>query len=198
MAGNVDTIDREYFRSEVLPHVDGDQVRYVGEADYFSKRKLFSGARCLLAPITWSEPFGLFMIEAMACGTPVVAFNRGSTPEVVKHGETGFVVDTLAEMVEAVHRVDQITRQRCREHVEQNFDVPRMVEGYLRAYQQVLEMESEKVGAIPVAPLAGTVLYAGPDMGHAKGGHFPAALPGRNQAPKAAGKRGWHSLRHIG
>ena len=92
IAGNVDTVDEEYFRTRILPEVDGDQIRYIGEADYHRKRELLARAYCLLAPIIWPEPFGLFFVEAMACGTPVVTFNRGSAPEVVKHGETGFVV----------------------------------------------------------------------------------------------------------
>lgn len=138
LAGNVDTMNQEYFNAEVLPHVDGDQIRYVGEANSYLKRDLLAQAHCLLVPITWPEPFGLFMVEAMACGTPVVAFSRGAAPEVVKHGETGFVVHTLDEMVEAVGQVHRINPARCREHVERNFDVPRMVDEYLGAYQRVL------------------------------------------------------------
>jgi glycosyltransferase involved in cell wall biosynthesis len=138
IAGNVHSPDEEYFRTMVLPHVDGDQIQYVGEADYHRKRELLLRAYCLLAPITWPEPFGLFFIEAMACGTPVVTFNRGSAPEVVSHGETGFVVNTLDEMADAIDRVHQIDRGRCREYAEQRFDVPRMVDDYLRAYEWIL------------------------------------------------------------
>lgn len=138
IAGNVHPVDQEYFETMVMPGVDGDQVQYVGEADYHQKRKLMSEAYCLLAPITWNEPFGLFLIEAMACGLPVIVFNLGSAPEVVKHGETGFVVNTLDEMVHAVEMVPRINRRRCREWVKENFDVPRMVDDYLRAYEQVL------------------------------------------------------------
>jgi len=138
IAGNVHPADEEYFRTMVMPEVDGDQIQYVGEADYHHKRELLAEAYCLLAPITWQEPFGLYFIEAMACGTPVVVFNRGSAPEVVKHGETGFVVDTLDEMVNAVDQVYQIDQRRCREYVEERFDVPRMVDDYLRAYERVL------------------------------------------------------------
>jgi len=138
IAGNVHPSDEEYFRTMVMPNVDGDQIQYVGEADYQRKRELMSQAYCLVAPITWAEPFGLFFIEAMACGTPVVVFNRGSAPEVVKHGETGFVVDTMNEMVDAVDNVHQIDRRRCREHMEERFDVPRMADDYLSAYERVL------------------------------------------------------------
>lgn len=138
IAGNVHPSDEEYFRTMVMPNVDGDQIRYIGEADYQRKRELMSQAYCLIAPITWPEPFGLFFIEAMACGTPVVVFNRGSAPEVVKHGETGFVVDTMNEMVDAIDNVHQINRRRCRGYVEERFDVPRMVDDYLLAYEKIL------------------------------------------------------------
>jgi glycosyltransferase involved in cell wall biosynthesis len=121
LAGNVHPVDEEYFCTQVLPHVDGSLIQYVGEADYSSKRQLLSRACCLLAPITWPEPFGLFMVEAMACGTPVVVFNRGSAPEVVRHGVTGFVVDTLEEMVEAASQVKRLDPRACRQHVEHYF-----------------------------------------------------------------------------
>ena len=158
LAGNVDSeVDQEYFDSEILPLVDGDRVRYIGEVDYFQKRELMSQARCLLAPITWDEPFGLFMVEAMACGTPVVAFRRGSVPEVVAHGRTGLVVDTLDEMVEAARKVDAIIDPRaCREHVEERFDVPRMVDDYLDAYSKILSRgeftKRVDIAATPRAP----------------------------------------------
>jgi len=142
IAGNIDTVDEEYFKAEVQPGLDGDTVRFIGEADSKRKRDLMAGACCLLAPITWNEPFGLFMVEAMACGTPVVVFNKGSAPEVVKHQETGYVVDTMDEMVEAVNQSRRIDRRRCRDHVEQHFDYPRMVDDYVEAYSLVLERNS--------------------------------------------------------
>lgn len=138
IAGNVDTVDEEFFRTRILPEADGDQIQYIGEADYHRKRELLAQACCLLAPITWEEPFGLFFIEAMACGTPVVTFKRGSAPEVVRHGKTGFVASALDEMVEAVGRVQEIDPRRCRQHVEWNFDVPRLADDYLRAYERVI------------------------------------------------------------
>jgi len=150
IAGNVHPTDEEYFRTMVMPGVDGDQVKYVGEADYHRKRELLAQAYCMLAPITWQEPFGLYFIEAMACGTPVVVFNRGSAPEVVCHGETGFVVDDLDEMADAVDRIYQIDRRRCREYVEERFDVPRMADDYLGAYEQILS----EAWAIPKQEMA--------------------------------------------
>ncbi|GAB4334969.1 MAG: glycosyltransferase family 4 protein [Dehalococcoidia bacterium] len=149
IAGNVHPADAEYFRTMVLPEVDGRQIRYVGEADYHAKRELLADARCLLAPITWPEPFGLFMAEAMACGTPVVAFNRGAAPEVVAHGVTGFVVETLDEMVEAIGRVDGVDPAACREHVRARFDVPRMADDYLAAYERILAAAPRRASTSP-------------------------------------------------
>lgn len=149
IAGNVHPVDKEYFQSQVWPHIDGDRIRYVGEADYSRKRELCGGALCLLAPITWPEPFGLFLVEAMACGTPVVAFGQGAAPEVVRHGVTGFIVETLEEMVEAVQRVGEIDPRACREHVEGHFDVPRMAADYLAAYRRILAAEGSSSAAAP-------------------------------------------------
>jgi glycosyltransferase involved in cell wall biosynthesis len=138
LAGNVSSEDERYFREEVYPRVDGDLIKYVGEVGFNKKVELMMGAYCLLAPITWPEPFGLFMIEAMACGTPVIALNHGSVPEVVKDGESGFVVNSLVEMVEAVPRARNINSKSCREWVEQHFDAPRMANEYLKAYDLVI------------------------------------------------------------
>jgi len=137
LAGNVDAPDLEYFRTQVEPRVDGDMVKYVGEADYNLKRQLLANASCLLAPIIWDEPFGLFMAEAMACGTPVIAMRKGAAQEVVRHGETGFVVDNLDEMAEATRCLDQISPHVCRRHVEEKFSVGRMTDEYLTAYQRI-------------------------------------------------------------
>ncbi len=142
IAGNVDTVDEEYFQQRIMPQVDGDIVQFFGEADGDQKRELFANALCLLMPITWPEPFGLAMVEAMACGTAVIAFNRGAAPEIVLHGETGFIVQDVEQMVKAVEEVHRIDRSRCREHVELNFDVPRIVDDYLRAYEWILEAEA--------------------------------------------------------
>jgi glycosyltransferase involved in cell wall biosynthesis len=143
IAGNVHSPDRPYFEERVLPRLDGDQIVFVGEADYYRKRELMARARCLLAPVVWPEPFGLFMAEAMACGTPVIAFNNGAAPEVVSHGETGYIVNNVDEMAEAVGLVDRIDPSACRRHVEQRFNVSRMADEYLSAYIKVLESEGQ-------------------------------------------------------
>ena len=143
MAGKVDPHwDGDFFEKVVRPQIDGELVEFVGEADSETKRVLYSRACCLLVPITWNEPFGLVMVEAMASGTPVIAFNAGAAPEIVISGETGYVVDDIDGMVEAVRRLDSIDPKRCRQHVERHFDLPRMVHDYLRMYERICTTQS--------------------------------------------------------
>ncbi len=139
ITGNINEGFPEYFREEIEPRIDGELIQYFGEANPQQKRDLFSEADCLLAPINWEEPFGLQFIEAMACGTPVVVFNRGAAPEVVSHNQTGFVVNTLEEMVAAVKNVPLIDRRFCRQYVQEHFDVERMVDEYEAVYEYILE-----------------------------------------------------------
>ncbi len=139
IAGNVNAPDMPYFEQYIRPEIDDDLITFVGEVDYAQKRQLLSRAHCLLAPITWEEPFGLFMIEAMACGVPVIALRRGAAPELVRHGVTGFVVDDVDAMAEAVSRVQDIDPYECRRHVAACFSVERMTQGYLDAYQRIIE-----------------------------------------------------------
>jgi glycosyltransferase involved in cell wall biosynthesis len=138
LAGKVDPADREFFATTMAPLIDGDQVVFVGEADARIKRELYKAASCVLMPITWEEPFGLVLAEAQACGTPVIAFGRGAAPEIVLDGVTGFVVDTVDEMVVAVSRVNEISPMACRQHVEANFGREAMAEGYVRVYESIL------------------------------------------------------------
>jgi glycosyltransferase involved in cell wall biosynthesis len=143
IAGKVDRVDREYFRTEVEPLLDDDQIRYLGEATREQTKALMAEARALLMPIVWEEPFGLAMVEAMATGTPVIAFARGAAPELIVDGETGFLVPSgdVEAMAAAVGRLDEIAPHRCREHVQTNFDVSRMVDRYVATYEQVLFRE---------------------------------------------------------
>ncbi|MCK5412770.1 MAG: glycosyltransferase family 4 protein [Candidatus Pacebacteria bacterium] len=137
MAGNI--WGGGFYDEKVKPFLKKDEVEDIG---FLSRKKLSSflgGAKALLFPINWEEPFGLVMIEAMASGTPVIAFNRGSVSEVVKHGKTGFVVENEKEMIEAIKKIDQIKREDCRAHVEENFTIKTMVDGYEEAYQRVLK-----------------------------------------------------------
>jgi len=152
IAGNVNAPDEPYFKEEVEPEIDRNLISFIGEADAKLKRKLLSEAYCLLAPITWDEPFGLFMAEAMACGTPVVVFNRGSAPEVVLDGITGYVVGTIEEMVEAVRKVPEIDKAECRKHVETRFDTPRLARDYLQSYSRIIEKELSRDGSRSLEP----------------------------------------------
>ncbi|MBF6599092.1 MAG: glycosyltransferase family 4 protein [Dehalococcoidia bacterium] len=138
LAGKVDRYDRQFFEEVVKDLIDGDQIVFVGEADARRKRELYANARCLLMPITWREPFGLVMPEAMACGTPVVAFDRGSVPEVIVHGRTGFVVQDVDEMVDAVRAIDTIDPYACRDHVRQHFSPAIMAARYVHVYEQIV------------------------------------------------------------
>jgi glycosyltransferase involved in cell wall biosynthesis len=137
LAGKLDGIDGDHFRAAIEPAIDGDLVRYVGEADASGKRQLLAGADALLFPIDWDEPFGLVMIEALACGTPVIGFRRASVPEIVDDGLTGFVVENVTAMAEAIGRLGTIDRRACRRSAERRFSVERMVDDYERAYGRI-------------------------------------------------------------
>jgi glycosyltransferase involved in cell wall biosynthesis len=137
MAGKVDRYDRPFYEEVVRDLIDGDQIIFVGEADAKQKRELYARAACVLMPLCWEEPFGLVMPEAMACGTPVIAFRRGSSPELIRHGETGFVVDTVEEMAEAVGVVGMIDPHRCRAHVRERFAPGIMAGEYVRLYEEL-------------------------------------------------------------
>lgn len=136
LAGPVQPGEEEFFAREVEPHLDGDGIRYIGEVGA-DKAELYAGARAFLMPIRWAEPFGLVMTEAMACGTPVIAFPEGSAPELVLDGETGFVVNDEHEMAAAVGRLGEIDPARCRDSARERFDVAAVAEAYERAYEAV-------------------------------------------------------------
>jgi glycosyltransferase involved in cell wall biosynthesis len=121
----------------IFPYRQDKGDVWVGEADANHKRDLLSRARCLLFPVRWDEPFGLVMVEAMACGTPVVALRRGSVPEVVEDGVNGFVRDRLEELPEAIGRAAELDPAACRQHLLGRFDVPTMADGYERVYQRL-------------------------------------------------------------
>jgi glycosyltransferase involved in cell wall biosynthesis len=137
IAAKIDAADQEYFDRVISPLLDDPLVEFQGEIGEEAKAAFLGGAKALLFPIDWPEPFGLVMIEAMACGTPVVARPCGSVPEIVADGRTGFLASTLIELVEAVKRLDEIDRAECRRQVEQRFSVSRMTEEYERIYRRL-------------------------------------------------------------
>ena len=147
LAGKVDPADQEHFPGAILPRIDGDRVRYVGEVDGPQKRALLADAPALLFPIEWDEPFGLVMIEALSCGTPVLGLRRASVPEVVEDGVTGFVVDDVDQLAAAIDRIGTIDRRACRRRAEERFGFGRMVDDYERAYATVIETATAGAGA---------------------------------------------------
>ncbi|ARV60874.1 glycosyl transferase [Nostocales cyanobacterium HT-58-2] len=138
MAGKVDVVDVEYFESEIKPLIDGKQIEYLGEANHEQKNALMGGAIATLFPITWREPFGLVMVESMASGTPVIAMSLGSTKEVIAHGKTGFLCNSVEECVSAVSKVAELDRSVCRDYVWNNFSVQKMTDGYEAVYRKLL------------------------------------------------------------
>jgi glycosyltransferase involved in cell wall biosynthesis len=149
IAAKVDAIDREYFENVVEPLLRDPLIEYVGEIGDGEKQQFLGSARVLLFPIDWPEPFGLVMIEAMACGTPVIAFRGGSVPEVLEHGRTGFIVDDLDDAVDATRRVGELSRQRCRETFEERFTASRMARDYLELYAAMLESGQRRATGAP-------------------------------------------------
>jgi glycosyltransferase involved in cell wall biosynthesis len=138
VAAKIDRADEAYFRSEIAPLLTHPGVEFVGEINERQKATFLGNARGLLFPIDWPEPFGLVMIEAMACGTPVLAFRQGSVPEVVDHGITGFIVDDVAQAVRCVGPLLALDRRQVRERFEQRFTADRMARSYVRIYQEVV------------------------------------------------------------
>lgn len=141
IAAKVDKQDEVYFQKEIQPLLKDPQIEYIGEIQEKDKSEFLGNARALLFPINWPEPFGLVVIEAMACGTPVVAFRKGSVPEVINDGETGFIVENISEAVIAVkHKIEGISRASCRRIFEERFSAERMAKDYLNIYQQQINL----------------------------------------------------------
>ena len=145
IAAKVDKVDEAYFNEAIRPLLKGPGVEYIGEINDSEKQAFLGGASALLFPIDWPEPFGLVQIEAMACGTPVIAWRRGSVPEIIDHGVSGFMVEGIDEAVDAVHNIGSLSRESVRKRFEQRFTVERVAHDYMRVY--------ESLGAEPTLPV---------------------------------------------
>jgi len=138
LAGQLQPHHQEYFEKEIKPELNSN-IQYIGEISEKELSNFYGQGKVCLYPINWEEPFGLVMAESMACGTPVIVFDRGSAKEVVKDGKTGFIVNTIDEAVEAIKKIGQIDRNECRKRVEDNFSIKKMVDGYEKVYYDILK-----------------------------------------------------------
>lgn len=145
IAAKVDRVDKEYFESVIKPLLKEPGIEYLGEIGEGEKDEFLGNALALLFPIDWPEPFGLVMIEALACGTPVIAYRRGSVPEVLEDGVTGFIVHGFEDAVRAVEEVHKIERARCRAVFEERFSARRMAQDYLAIYQNLLAASVRRI-----------------------------------------------------
>ena len=148
IAAKVDRADRRYFKRAVEPLLNQSGLEWIGEISDEEKNKFLGNAYALLFPIDWPEPFGLVMIEAMACGTPVIAYRAGSVPEVMEDRVTGFVVTEVDAAVEAVRRVPALRREACRKVFEKRFTATRMANDYLRVYEQIVRQRRPQTVAV--------------------------------------------------
>ena len=137
LAGQIQPKEKDYFEKRIKPHLS-KKVKYVGELSQKDLSDFYGPAKVLLYPIEWEEPFGLVVIEAMACGTPVIAFKKGSMPEIIKNGKTGFLVQDVPQMIKAIKNIDRIKREDCRKRVEKYFNYKKMVDNYEKIYYQLI------------------------------------------------------------
>jgi glycosyltransferase involved in cell wall biosynthesis len=161
IAAKVDRVDVEYFEERIRPLIKSPGVEYIGEIADHQKAEFLSGAHALMATIDWPEPFGLVMIEAMACGTPVVAFNRGSVPEVVEDGLTGFIVEDELGAIGAVQRLSELDRGKVRARFEQRFTARRMAQEYLGVYRSLRETIAPRLRVVGAEQTAARKTAAG-------------------------------------
>jgi glycosyltransferase involved in cell wall biosynthesis len=159
IAAKVDKVDQEYFKTKIEPLLAGADVEFIGEIGEHQKSEFLGNATALLFPIAWREPFGLVMIEAMACGTPVVAFNNGSVPEVLENGVTGFIVESEDEAVTALRSVPTMNRDRIRAEFDRRFTAQHMAQNYLKLYSRL-----SKLHGATRAAAAEPAFFKGPSM----------------------------------
>ena len=145
LAGKLDPgKDTLYYKEKIAPKLDGRQIIYRGEVSEEEKRTLLRNAKGFIFPLQWPEPFGLVMAEAMACGTPVIAFPYGSVPEIVEDGKTGFVVNSFEQMVEAVNNIERIDPFDCRKRAVEKFSISKMVDEYEKLYKKIIQLKADK------------------------------------------------------
>jgi glycosyltransferase involved in cell wall biosynthesis len=149
IGAKVDPADQAYFEQHIRPLLGHPLVEFAGEIGEQAKNEFIGGARALLFPIDWPEPFGLVMIEALACGTPVIAYRHGAVPEVIQHGVTGYIVSSQAQAIDAARRVDRIDRRRCRRAFERHFSSMAMASRYLEVYQRLVDAAHRPAPAHP-------------------------------------------------
>ena len=199
IAAKVDAVDRDYFESEIRKRLTPPDVEYNGEISDGEKSSFLSGAIALLAPIAWPEPFGLVLIEAMACGTPVIAFNRGSVPEIVEDGLTGFVVESKEEAVAATDRLSRLSRGAIRRRFEERFTARRMAREYLVVYRSLIELTDIHLRKSKSSSRQEAVIVQ--KQPSARAGAAVAANPGyccrRAAAPKRDGRAGLSPTRTV-
>jgi len=143
ISGNIPPEYGDYFDFRIKPLIDGKKIQFVGASDFSKKIELLKNAKAFLFPVKRPEPFGLVVIEAMACGTPVIAFKEGSMPELIEDGKTGFLVKNIEEACQSLKKINKISREYCREYVKKNFNLKRMVNRYEKLYKKVLSHEKK-------------------------------------------------------
>jgi glycosyltransferase involved in cell wall biosynthesis len=164
IAAKADVADRNYMEEVIRPLLSNSSAEFIGEIGDEDKKQFLANAYALLFPIDWPEPFGLVIIEAMACGTPIIAFRCGSVPELVEEGVTGYIVDDIDGALQALRKIPAFDRQRCRRVFEERFTASRMAQDYLNVYRRVMKASADHNARIPLAaldsdPLEGTVDY---------------------------------------
>lgn len=191
MAARVDPSDRDYFERAVKPMFEHPLVEWLGEQDDRAKNMLLGGARALLLPLTWDEPFGLVFIEALACGTPVITRDRGSASEIIGHGRHGFLVDSEEEMVEACHQAGGLNRLDCRRWALDQFSVSRMADDYERVYRRVGDRRGDHDAAVAELFLPDAIESGlrPARRGRAAGRVVPADVPGLPSTTSRLGLR---------
>jgi glycosyltransferase involved in cell wall biosynthesis len=152
IAAKIPRQQSHYFKEQIEPLLDGDQIEFVGEVNERQKQDFLGKAMAMLFPIDWPEPFGLVMIEAMACGTPIIAWRRGSVPEIIEDGVTGFIVENEDEAIEAIERIPDLDRRRVRAAFERRFTARHMAESYRRSFQKVLAVSDRTVAGPDLVP----------------------------------------------